>query len=134
MKKLMALILGTAILASAGLACTGGGSPSTSTPGTTTNTSPSPSTTPSYSVDEQKAINAAKSSLSTRLGIPATGISVVSIQAVNWPDTSLGVPEAGKVYAQVITSGYKIILSAGGTHFEYHTGNSADTIIVVASS
>jgi len=45
----------------------------------------------------------------------------VSAEAVEWPDASLGNPQPGMVYAQVVTPGYKIILSARGQQYEYHS-------------
>jgi hypothetical protein len=46
---------------------------------------------------------------------------LVSAESVEWPDTSLGNPQPGMFYAQVITPGFKIILEAGGAQYEYHT-------------
>ena len=45
----------------------------------------------------------------------------MSAEAVEWPDASLGNPQPGMVYAQVVTPGYKIILSARGQQYEYHS-------------
>ncbi|MEO6197803.1 MAG: hypothetical protein ABIP58_06805, partial [Dehalococcoidia bacterium] len=46
---------------------------------------------------------------------------LVSAEYSDWPDTSLGNPQGEMFYAQVITPGYKIILEAGGSQYEYHT-------------
>jgi len=53
----------------------------------------------------------AKEDLANCKGIDKEQISVAS---VNWPDTSLGCPEPGMVYAHVVTRGYKILLSYDG--------------------
>lgn len=58
--------------------------------------------------------------LSERLQI-ASDIQLVSEEAVDWPDTSLGLPEKGMMYAQVITPGFKIILKVGDKLYEYHS-------------
>jgi hypothetical protein len=63
----------------------------------------------------------AKDDLARGLGLSVSEISVVSVEAVDWPDTSLGCPEPGKVYAQVITPGYLVVLEAEGQTYEYHT-------------
>ncbi|MBW1739912.1 MAG: hypothetical protein JRJ42_02125 [Deltaproteobacteria bacterium] len=63
----------------------------------------------------------AKKDLSARLKVPITSISIIRIEAINWSNTSLGFPREGMIYAQVITPGYKIILSAQGKHYEYHS-------------
>lgn len=89
-------------------------------------------TTATANPEKQAAIDLAKTKLAARLSVDAARITVVSADAVDWPDTSLGVPEAGKMYAQVITHGYKIVLSANGTTYEYHTGTSGTTTNIVA--
>jgi len=59
--------------------------------------------------------------LAQRLSIGQGEIKVVDVKEVTWPDTSLGSPEPGMFYAQVLTPGYKIILQAKGQEYEYHT-------------
>lgn len=59
--------------------------------------------------------------LAEELGIPAEEIEVISVERVEWPDASLGCPEPGKSYAQVITPGYRIHLEAQGEQYEVHT-------------
>ena len=68
-----------------------------------------------------KLVNLAKGDLARRLGVGVEEVTLVSAEAVEWPDASLGNPQQGMVYAQVITPGYKIILSAGGQEYEYHS-------------
>ena len=70
---------------------------------------------------QQLALNAALSDLAQRLDIAADRITVKKIEAVEWMDASLGCPEPDKMYAQVITPGYLIVLSAQGQEYEYHT-------------
>ena len=66
-------------------------------------------------------VDMAKQDLSERLNIPVENIQLVKEEAVKWPDTSLGYPEKGMMYAQVITPGFKIILKAGDKIYEYHS-------------
>ena len=49
---------------------------------------------------------------------------VRSVEAVEWPDTSLGCPEPGMMYAQVITAGYRIVLALGEQDYVYHASAS----------
>jgi hypothetical protein len=65
----------------------------------------------------------AKKDLARRRGISGEKVVLRQIEAVTWPDTSLGYPQAGKVYAQIFTPGYRLVLSDGTTDFEYHTDN-----------
>jgi hypothetical protein len=69
-------------------------------------------------------VEKAKQDLAGRLSIPVTGINLVESAAVTWPDTSLGCPAPDMMYAQILTPGYRIVLSAGDKHYEYHTGNN----------
>lgn len=47
---------------------------------------------------------------------------IVSITSMKWPDVSLGCPMEGKMYAQVITPGYKMIVKVAGKEYTYHAG------------
>ena len=64
----------------------------------------------------------AKADLAERLGVPVDDVTVVSSEEVTWPDSSLGCPQPGMMYAQVLTEGSRILLSAGGRTYEYHSG------------
>ena len=39
----------------------------------------------------------------------------------NWPDSSLGCPQPDKLYAQVVTPGYLVVVDVSGERIEYHT-------------
>jgi hypothetical protein len=82
-----------------------------------------PSTSPEPVVPEgaQPLVALAKEDLSQRKGIPLSQIEVVQVEEVDWPNSSLGFPKPGMVYAQVIVPGYRIILSDGSQSYEYHT-------------
>jgi hypothetical protein len=71
-------------------------------------------------VDEE-IIALAKKDLAHRGGVSLQRITLKEIEAVDWPDASLGCPEKGKAYAQVIVPGYRLVLSDGTGDFEYHT-------------
>jgi hypothetical protein len=68
---------------------------------------------------EGRAIEIAFADLEQRL--PGTEIAYISTEYTEWSDSSLGNPREGESYAQVITPGFKIVLEAGGTQYEYHT-------------
>ncbi len=50
-------------------------------------------------------------------------IAVVRTEPVDWPDTALGCPEPGMMYAQVIVSGYRVVLSVNGKEYPVHVGS-----------
>ena len=60
--------------------------------------------------------------LSGRLGITPASITVREVTEVDWPDASLGCPQPGMVYIQVITPGQRIVLEANRQTYEYHAG------------
>jgi protein-disulfide isomerase len=60
--------------------------------------------------------------------ITTENIKLETYEAVEWSDSSLGCPEDGKFYSQVITSGYRLTLSANGKSYIYHT-NLNDTVV-----
>lgn len=72
---------------------------------------------------EARLVEMAKADLQKRLGEGKT-ITVKSVEATEFPDTSLGVPEKGRMYAQVVTPGYIIKLVADGTVYTYHAGGN----------
>lgn len=72
----------------------------------------------------EEALAAAINDLSQQINVPPDQISLVSIEAQEWSDASLGCPQEGFMYAQVITPGYLIVLETGGVEYEYHTNQS----------
>ena len=74
-------------------------------------------------------VTLAVADLAARLGVAASDIEVVSTQHMNWPDASLGCPQPGFMYAQVITPGWLIQLAAAGETFEYHTDQGMSVVL-----
>ncbi len=89
-----------------------GTTPESATGGTTGVTPPA---------EAQAVVRLAREDLAQRLGLAPEAIRLVSVEAVDWSDTSLGCPQPGMMYAQVITPGYRVMLEAGGQRYEYHT-------------
>ena len=56
-------------------------------------------------------------------------LQIKSVEKVDWNDSSLGAPEEGMVYLQVITPGFKLVLEAEGELYTYHTSN--DRVVFV---
>lgn len=77
--------------------------------------------------DAEPAVIAARRDLASRVGVDVKDVQLEEFQAVDWSDSSLGCPEPGKMYLQVITPGYRVVLQAAGQSYEYHTnrGNRA---------
>jgi hypothetical protein len=66
------------------------------------------------------AATKAISLLATASGVPAEVIKLDSWEKTVWSDSSLGCPEPGMSYAQVVTPGWKIVLSAPDGQHEFH--------------
>ncbi len=72
---------------------------------------------------ENQLVEMAREDLADKLDLDVEEIEVLSVEPEDFPDASLGVPEAGKDYIQVITPGYVIELSADAERYRYHAGN-----------
>ncbi|HEU0294797.1 MAG TPA: hypothetical protein VFR47_18795 [Anaerolineales bacterium] len=80
------------------------------------------------------AQQAAIAALSKILNVPPGQITLISTEAVNWPDGCLGVQRAGVMCTQAIVPGYKIILEANGTQYEVHTDEDGSSVVVVPNT
>ncbi len=72
----------------------------------------------------EDAIAMAKAHLSNQLHIDHELIEVIASEECTWGDTSLGFPDPGTSYAQVLVSGYRVVLRAAGGTFEYRFGDN----------
>ena len=55
---------------------------------------------------------------------------LVSSEGVGWSDTSLGCPQDGYAYAQVITPGYKLVFDLAGASHAVHTNADGSSMVV----
>lgn len=63
----------------------------------------------------------ARQRIARQLDVPANRVRLTAMRAVNWPDTSLGCPSEGQTYAEGPVAGYRLVVSAGGTDYIFHT-------------
>lgn len=66
-------------------------------------------------------VSKCKADLVKRFKLQAQYIKVINKQAATWPDAALGMPEIGKMYAQMVTPGFRVILEARGSRYLYTT-------------
>jgi hypothetical protein len=66
--------------------------------------------------------------LSARTGKDAAAATVTKAEAVTWPDGSLGCPQPGVMYTQIVTPGYQVILELDGTTYDYRVSGEGTTI------
>jgi hypothetical protein len=127
---------GAALLALVVAACGGSGSPAAGTAaktGGTVGVVATPAGTPGAggtAVAENPAVAAAVADLAKQKGVEPSRIGVASVEAVEWPDSSLGCPQPGRAYAQVITPGWRIRLTLDGQTYEYHANQDGTTVVL----
>lgn len=68
----------------------------------------------------EEMVARAVADLARRLSLDEDEISLLEARNVTWPDTSLGCPEPGTMYAQVLQPGVLIRLSAADQMYFYH--------------
>lgn len=83
---------------------------------------------PSVPEEDKTIVGLVKKDLSQSKGIPVSQIKLVSIEEVMWTDSCLEYAREGEMCLQVITPGYKIILSDGTKTYEYHTNKSGKSM------
>jgi hypothetical protein len=93
-----------------------------------------PTTSPSMIPNPaaQELILQAQKQLAQKLGIDIEDIFLFSVEAVEWPDASLGCPQTSLSYAQVVTPGYRILLEANGQVYTFHTDKTDQMILCSA--
>ena len=74
----------------------------------------------------QTLIEIAKENLAQWLSIAKYQINVVEAREVVWSNASLGCPQPGMLYAEVLTPGFLILLNVNGQDYEYHAGKNSD--------
>ena len=81
---------------------------------------------------EQRLVERAKMLVASETGVAAAGLTLASLEPVEWRDASLGCPQPGTMYAQVITPGYQLMLRGpDGESYDVHTASAPDGNIVL---
>jgi hypothetical protein len=70
-----------------------------------------------------EAVALARETLARELGVEGDALAVRKVEAVEWPDTSLGCPEKEMSYAQMIVPGYRVVLEHKGRVHHVHIGS-----------
>lgn len=81
-------------------------------------------------------IDSALSALSTEVGqtVALSDLSGYQWNEQNFSDSSLGCPQEGMMYAQVITPGYQFLLSYGGLTYDYRVADANDDAVLCGVS
>jgi hypothetical protein len=70
--------------------------------------------------DPQPVVDAALQDAASHLGVSPSQVHVDQVEARQWPDSSLGCPQPGQMYSQIVTPGFLIVISMGNKQLEYH--------------
>lgn len=89
---------------------------------------PTPSHIP---VDLTPAQRAALTALSEQLNLSVDKITLISTEAITWPDGCLGIVRMGVICTQAEVPGFKIILEADGQKYEFHTNQDGSIAMLV---
>ncbi len=73
-------------------------------------------------MEAQPVVDLVLADAAVQLGVDPSALTVTGLEAIDWPDSSLGCPEEGGVYAQVISPGYRITVTDGTSTLDYHAG------------
>lgn len=87
-------------------------------PNSNTETSLTPTTNGGADMNPQ--VERAIDDLSRRQGTDRSKVIVDNVENVEWRDSSLGCPQPGMMYAQVVTPGFRIVLQLDGVRHTYH--------------
>lgn len=79
---------------------------------------------PELPEDLESLVMLAKFDLTLKTGVDLEEITTVSVEQINFSDTSLGVPEPGVQYESVVTPGLIIYLEADGEEYEYRASGA----------
>ena len=64
-------------------------------------------------------VDAAVADAAARAGVDPAAVTVLSTEAVTWPNGALGCPQPGSMYTQALTPGYRVVVEGGGTRYDY---------------
>lgn len=81
------------------------------------------------STDLTPAQRIAISKVTENLGVTPDKVKLISTEAVEWPDSCLGVSTPGIMCSQVVTPGFRVKLEVNGQQVEYHTNQDASVIV-----
>jgi hypothetical protein len=77
----------------------------------------------------QPAVDAVVRAAAAHLGISADQVRVELVEEREWRDSSLGCPQPGFFYSQVVTPGYLVIVTGAGKRLEYHTDTRGRAVL-----
>ena len=126
------LLVAGLLLVITAAACTGGAA---ATPAASSGAEPSrevpsvnPTTTPGGEGVPPAIIAGAVNDAAARAGVDPAAVTVVSAEAVTWPNGAAGCPKPDFMYTDVLTPGYRVVVEAGGTTYDYRGSQKSGAV------
>ena len=92
-----------------------------------------PADTPTPSAGESvpgEIVTAARKLLADELDVDEGDFRLDSSEGMGWSDASLGCPQEGYAYAQVLTPGYKLVFDLADASHAVHTNSDGSHMVV----
>lgn len=87
-----------------------------------------PTTAPVTGEVPEAVMTAVVADLSAKTGQDATTATVTKAESVTWPDGSLGCPQPGIMYTQMVQPGYRVVLELDGKSYDYRVAGEGTVI------
>ena len=87
-----------------------------------------PEPTDAAQMEPPEAALAAQAALAASLEVPVEEVEIVAYEPREWPDACLGLAREGEMCAQVITPGWRVVLSVQGEQYVFRTDESGEVV------
>jgi hypothetical protein len=132
-KVVLVMAIVTVLLAACGQPAADSGARPSESPLPTAPVSPiSPLPVPQLesSLETQK-LSELRVQVAEQLGLPDKALTLLSAEQVTWRDMSLGCPQPGMAYAQVVTPGWRaVFVDAEGQEYDVHTTENLKWFVI----
>lgn len=75
-------------------------------------------------------VGVARKYLAAQLDVDEGSFKLDGSESVAWADASLGCPQEGMGYAQVVTPGYRLMFDLAGTPYSVHTDSDGSHMVI----
>ena len=63
-----------------------------------------------------------------RFNVPESAVALTGAEQVTWSDGSLGCPEPGRFYTQMLVPGFRVVARTSAGELTYHTDGRANAV------
>jgi hypothetical protein len=75
------------------------------------------------------AAESARQALAEQLGVESSAVTIAGVEAVEWPDSCLGIQARDIMCAMHVVPGYRVTLEAEGVQYEIHTNEDGSDMV-----